>query len=129
MVKRTIIAIVLFCFLVSLATFEVIAVNNIITELEDKTKQLQIEVKQNEDDVTKVSARVLELKQFWDGNEHALFLMFNHKDLSTITDSLSRLYSYTSNNNFDDAIAEVNLLKEYSEKNVHIMGFNIQNIL
>lgn len=129
MVKRTIIAIILFLFLISLATYEVIAVNNIITKLETKTKELQIEVKNNENDVTVVSSDVLALKHFWDKYEHGLFLMFNHKDLSTITDSLSRLYSYTSNNNYDDAIAEVNLLKEYAEKNVHIMGFNIQNIL
>lgn len=55
--------------------------------------------------------------------------MFNHKDLSTITDTLSRLSSSVNNNDYDNAIIEVNLLKEYSEKNRHIMGFNLQNLL
>ena len=50
-------------------------------------------------------------------------------DLSTITDTLSRLSSSVTNNDYDNAIIEVNLLKEYSEKNRHIMGFNMQNLL
>ncbi len=129
MVKRTIIAIVLFALLIGLATFEVIAVNNIITTLETETSILQKQVEENEDNIVNIAPSVKKLKDYWDEREHKLFLMFNHKDLSTITDSLSRLYSYTLNDNFDDAIAEVNLLKEYTEKNELIMGFNFQNIL
>lgn len=129
MVKRTIIAITLFLLLTSLATYEVIAVNNIITKLDSKTKELQIEIVNNKENVSNVSNNVFELKQFWDKHEHNLFLMFNHKDLSIITDSLTRLYTYVSYNNFDDAVTEVNVLKEYTEKNELIMGFNFQNIL
>ena len=55
--------------------------------------------------------------------------MFNHKDLSAITDSLTRLKSYIYNNDYDNAVAEVDLLNEYARKNRHIMGFNMQNLL
>ena len=55
--------------------------------------------------------------------------MFNHKDLSSVTDTLTRLKSYIFNNDYDNAIAEVTLLEEYATKNRHIMGFNMQNLL
>lgn len=129
MVKRTIIAILLFLSIIALATYEMIAVSQIIVELDSKTKYLQEQVKNNENNLTIVTKDVDILKDYWDSKEHGLFLMFNHKDLSAVTDSLSKLKSYVSSNNYNDAITEVNLLKEYTEKNIHIMGFNIQNIL
>lgn len=129
MVKRIIIIIVLFVTLIGLATFEVIAVNNLITNLEEMATNLQGEITYNKENVETTLTSVKKVKNYWDGFEDDLCLMFNHKDLSTITDTLSRLYSYVGNNDYDNAIAEVNLLKEYAEKNRHIMGFNIQNLL
>lgn len=127
--KRVIIIVVLFVVLIGLATFEVVAVNNLISKLEVMASELQVEITENKDNVSTALESVKEVKDYWDEYEHDLCLMFNHKDLSTITDTLSRLYSYVGNNDYDNAIAEVNLLKEYSEKNRHIMGFNIQNLL
>ena len=48
MVKRTIIALVLFLSLIGLGTYEMITVNKIITRLDNKTAELQILVKENE---------------------------------------------------------------------------------
>ncbi len=129
MVKRLIIIIVLFVSLIGLATYEVISVNNIITSLESMVINLQTEITENKNDVSKTSNSVKDVKNYWNKHEEGLCLMFNHKDLSAITDTLSRLDSYVVNNDYDNAIAEINLLKEYSEKNHHIMGFNIQNLL
>lgn len=129
MVKRTIIALVLFISLIGIGTYEMIAVNKIITRLDNKTAELQTLVKENENNLTVVTDSIDNLKDYWDKHEYGLYLMFNHKDLSTVTDSLSKLKSYVSSNDYDDAITEVNLLKEYTEKNIPIMGFNLQNIL
>lgn len=127
--KRAITIVVLFVLLIVLATYELVMVDKIITKLDNLTLTIQTEIKNNKDDITVATNSITETKSFWDKHEDNLCLMFNHKDLSTITDTLSRLLSYAKNNDYDNAIVEANLLKEYSEKNRHIMGFNMQNFL
>lgn len=129
MVKRIITISALFGLLIILAFYELVAVNNLITTLNEQATNLQTEIYENKEFVSNSINSVKKTKEYWNKNEIILTLMFNHKDLSTITDTLSRLYSYVENNDFDNAIAEVNLLKQYSEKNKWIMGFNFQNIL
>ena len=129
MVKRIITISALFSLLIILAFYELVAVNNLITTLNEQATNLQTEIYENKEFVSNSINSVKKTKEYWNKNEIVLTLMFNHKDLSTITDTLSRLYSYVENNDFDNAIAEVNLLKQYSEKNKWIMGFNFQNIL
>ena len=129
MVKRIITISALFGLLMILAFYELVAVNNLITTLNEQATNLQTEIYENKEFVSSSINSVKKTKEYWNKNEIILTLMFNHKDLSTITDTLSRLYSYVENNDFDNAIAEVNLLKQYSEKNKWIMGFNFQNIL
>lgn len=127
--KRAITIVVLFVLLIVLATYELVMVDKIITKLDNLTLTIQTEIKNNKDNITVATNSITETKSFWDKHEDNLCLMFNHKDLSTITDTLSRLLSYAENNDYDNAIVEANLLKEYSEKNRHIMGFNMQNFL
>ena len=129
MVKRIIIIVILFVSLIGLATYEVVSVDNIITSLETMVETLQVDISENKNNVNEVTESVKKVQTFWNDHEENLCLMFNHKDLSAITDTLTRLFSYVENNDYDNAIAEVNLLKKYSEKNRHIMGFNLQNLL
>lgn len=127
--KRIITIICLFLALITLATYEVIAVDKVITKLENQVIVLNDLVKNNKDDLSVVETEVNKVKSDWDSNEDNLCLMFNHKDLSVITDSLTKLKSYVFNNDYDNAVAEVDLLNEYAKKNRHIMGFNMQNLL
>ena len=127
--KRIIIIVILFVSLIGLATYEVISVDNIITSLDTMVEKLQVDITDNKNNVSEISTSAKQVQTYWNNHEENLCLMFNHKDLSAITDTLTRLYSYVENNDYDNAIAEVNLLKKYSEKNRHIMGFNLQNLL
>ena len=129
MVKRTIWVIIIALILVGLGTLEVIAVKKLITKLDNNVAELIPLYEENENDITFLTERVDNLKKEWDSDESKLCLMFNHKDMSSITDSITKLRNYTESNNYDDAIVEVHVLKEYAEKNFHIMGFNIHNIL
>lgn len=129
MVKRIITIATLFAILLFLALYELFAVNSLIDNLNQQSTNLQIEIYNNKETVSNTLSLVNETKNYWQKKETVLTLMFNHKDLSTITDTLSRLYSYVENNDYDNAIAEVNLLKQYADKNKWIMGFNFQNIL
>jgi hypothetical protein len=97
--------------------------------MENCITDLKIQYELNENDITPYFDKVGDIKEFWAENESWLCFLFNHRDLSTITDSINRLQAYTKNNDYDNAIAELAILREYSTQNCHIMGFNIHNIL
>ncbi len=129
MVKRTITVIVIAALLLTLGIVEGIVVNNFIVKLDSDVEALIPLYEENKDDITVLTNRASEIEARWDKNEQILCLMFNHKDIGVLTDTMTRLVEYTKQNNYDDAIVEVNILKEYTEKNHTIMGCNIHNIL
>jgi len=128
-VKRIIAIVFLFLALITLATYDVVMVDKVIVKLENQVTSLSEMVKSNKEDLSIVETEISYIKKDWDSKEDNLCLMFNHKDLSAITDSLTKLKSYIYNNDYDNAVAEVDLLNEYARKNRHIMGFNMQNLL
>ena len=108
---------------------EVFKVREVLTSMEDMISDLSLEYELNEENITIFYDDIGDIKEFWEEKEDWLCFLFNHRDLSVITDSLNRLRAYTKNNDFDNATAELSLLKEYSSESYHIMGFNIHNIL
>lgn len=129
MVKKLICVIVIAIILFGLAITEIVLIENLLIDMDNKIDVLLVEYEENKDDITSTIPSIITIKNEWDDAENALCLMFNHKDMSSVTDCISRLLSFTINNNYDDGIVELRLLKEYSEKNPHIMGCNIHNIL
>ena len=127
--KRGIFMITLTVLLLSLAIWEAVAVNGIISNLSDSIDLIIDDFENHKNDITVLSKDVSEIKSFWDDRECTLCLMFNHKDLSDVTDSLNKLKTYTDLNDYDDALTELYLLQNFSSKATHIMGFNIHNIL
>ena len=126
--KKIIIVCIITIFLIGLGTFEVIMVKKINNTLLNNVNTLHTLTIENQNDLTTLLYKVDHIKADWDNVEPLLCLMFNHKDLSTITDTLSKYRAYVYNNDYDNAIAEISLLKEYAEKNDHVMGFNFQNL-
>lgn len=104
-------------------------VQSILTTMENSITDLKQQYEINEENITQYYDKVSDIKEYWTKKESTLCFLFNHRDLSTITDSINRLQVYTQNNDYDNAIAELAILKEYSTENCHIMGFNIHNIL
>lgn len=129
MVKKVICVIFIAMILFGLAITEIILLNKFIADFDDSVNELIVEYEEKKDNIIDVVPNIINLKSKWDKTENALCLMFNHKDMTSITDCLSKLLSYTKNNNYDDGVVELYLLKEYSEKNPNIMGCNINNIL
>lgn len=115
--------------LLSLAIWEAVAVNGVISNLSESIDLIIDDFENHKNDITVLSKDVSEIKSFWDDRECTLCLMFNHKDLSDVTDSLNKLKTYTDLNDYDDALTELYLLQNFSSKATHIMGFNIHNIL
>ena len=129
MVKRAIIIIIIFVVTITFAIIELISVQKVLSSMENSITDLKMQYELNEDDITQFYDKVSDIKEYWTEQEEWLCFLFNHRDLSTITDSINRLQSYTRNNDFDNAVAELAILKDYSTENCHIMGYNIHNIL
>lgn len=127
--RKAITIISLFTILITFGFLEVFKVREVLTSMEDMISDLSLEYELNEENITIFYDDIGDIKEFWEDKEDWLCFLFNHRDLSVITDSLNRLRAYTKNNDFDNAIAELSLLKEYSSESYHIMGFNIHNIL
>ena len=104
-------------------------VNHINATLYDDVNHLEIMFRENQNEISVLYEDVTTLKDNWNNVEPNLCLMFNHKDLSLITDSLTLIQSYVELNDYEDAYAQLILLKEYAEKSDHVMGFNFQNLL
>lgn len=127
--RKAITVLSIFIVLITFGFIEVFKVRDTLTSIEDIIIDLNLQYELNEDDITIFYDVIGDVKEFWEEKESWLCFLFNHRDLSVITDSINRLRAYTKNNDFDNAIAEFALLKEYSNKSYHIMGFNIHNIL
>ncbi len=127
--KKALPVIIIALLLLTLAIVEIIYVNNIVRDIDKDVGQLVILYEKNEDDITIILPELDKVKDKWKKNEAILCYIFNHRDMSMITDSLSKLSSYTRVNDYEDAYTEVRLLKEYTEKSPRIMSFNIHNVL
>ena len=60
----------------------------------------------NEENISIYYDEVTLVKDFWEKKEKWLCFLFNHRDLSTITDSINRLQAYTKNNDYDNSVCE-----------------------
>lgn len=129
MVKRLITIIALTLLLLSLAITELILVKHFIDGIEKDVNNLVILYETNKENISPLIPEVEKVEKKWDSKEQLLCLMFNHKDISVITDCITRVIEYSKQNNYDDAIVDLKILQKYAEKNHDIMQFNINNIL
>ena len=126
--KKGITIIIIIILTIILGIVELKQVDQVLTTMEISVMGLRKEYEENEDDITQFSNKVGNIKEYWLKSEDWLGFIFNNRDLSTITDSINRLQAYTKNNDYDNAIAELAMLEQYSTENSHIMGFNFKNI-
>jgi len=128
-VKKGIVVLIIFAITITFAFVELYKVSNVLETMENSITKLHQDYELHEDDITSYYNKVSNIKEFWLEKEKWLCFLFNHRDLSVITDSINRLQVYTKNNDYDNAIAELAVLKDYASQNCHIMGFNINNVL
>ena len=126
--KKGITIIIIVAITIVFGILELQQVDKVLSTMEISVMGLRKEYEENEDDITLFSNKVGNIKEYWLKCEDWLGFIFNNRDLSTITDSINRLQAYTKNNDYDNAIAELAMLEQYSTENSHIMGFNFKNI-
>lgn len=128
MVRKGLTVLTLFLVTIIVGIIEIINVNNVITTMENIFIDLNREYALNKDDITIFYDDINDAEEIWENNGIWLSHIFNHRDLSSITDSINRLQAYTKNNDYDNAICELSLLTQYYSNDNHVMGFSIHNI-
>lgn len=126
---RRIALIVILVFLVTLGTYEIIAVNMFLDHMEKAVDQLQTEITLHQDDLTILVEYVNQEKAYWEKREKNLNLMFNHKDLKNVCDTMNRIQTYIAQNDYENALVEMNVLVETVYELRSVMCFNYDNIL
>ena len=126
--KKGIVVLVIIVITITFGIIELYQVDKVLNTMEIGIMGLYREYEENQNDITLFSNKVGNMKEYWLKSEDWLGFIFNNRDLSTITDSINRLQAYTKNNDYDNAIAELAMLQQYSTENSHIMGFNFKNI-
>ncbi len=129
MVKKLWSITIICTFLFGMATFEIVTVQKVNENLETKVEQIYSKFEASKDNIVDLLPDITDLKECWDGTEQAMSLMFNYKDLSTITTTITKLYVYIKNNDYVNAAPEMYLLKDYADKNQYLSEFNVQNLL
>ena len=129
MVNLSILIFIITLILLVCGIVELVLLNDIITELDTNITTLSQEFPLYKDNIIQLSDQVEKVKNKWEKKENLMGLMFNHKELSTITDSLIKLHTYVTQNNYEEALVELNILDHYSSKNTHIMSFSFNNVL
>jgi len=128
-VKKAFLIIGITLLVITFGAIEILNVRKTLDTMEINVVNLYSKYEEVEDNITIFVDDVDNLMDYWEKQEVWLCYLFNHRDLSVITDSLNRLSAYTENNDYNNAICELALLREYSSESHHLMGFNIKNIL
>ena len=127
--KKCILVLIMFLATIILGVIEMTNVHKTLDTMNNIFTDLSQRYELNSEDITIFYEDIGDAKEIWESKEKWLCYLFNNRDLSTINDSINRLLAYTKNNDYDNAICELSLLREYNSKNYHIMGFNIGNVL
>lgn len=127
--KKGISVLVILIITLAFGIFEIANVKKTLITIDDLVYDLYIKYEANEEEIDQFYNETGDIKEYWHNSLNWLCYIFNHRDLSTITDSINRLRAYTKNNDYDNAICEIELLKDYTSESYHILGFNLHNIL
>ena len=127
--KRLLTIILILALIATLGGIELYTVHSVMTNLSKDIESIHDKVILNEGDITMLSDEIAAVKQYWIEHEELICIIFNHKDLLPITESITRATANIKNNNYDDTIIELNLLEEYAKNSAHVMSFHINNVL
>ncbi len=127
MTRATIILILIFSIL-TLGAFEIHYVSGVLSTFEDNIECLQIAIEDNRGNLSELYDTVKNAKHDWQKEQDKMSLIYNQKDLHPISEAFVRLKMYIKNNDYENAIVEVELLDSYSEQNRSVLVFNFNNI-
>ena len=127
--KRLIVIILIAISLAGALIYEQIFINNSISTLKEKTNNVYELVHSstilNDDEIIN---KINDLNDFWSTRESQLCIIINHKDMEKVGEQITKLLTSCKENNIEQSLIEVDLLKYYTEGYEHIIKLTFQNI-
>ena len=87
--KRFLIILSIICIISALGIYETISVQSVMNSMTKDLNIIHNKVIENEGDITHISSDINTVKDYWIAHEEFICILFNHKDLLPITESIS----------------------------------------
>lgn len=127
---KRIIGIICIClFLFGICVAEEILVSSSLNLVTKESEYLYTLANQSDSvNTQEIITKTKNLKDYWAKREHLLCFFINYKDMSEMSNEITRMLSYAQENIKEEYIASLSLVLYYCETFDHITGFNFQNI-
>ncbi len=128
--KRGLIIIITFLFLIGLCVLEDIYLSQNLNTLYEKSINLQKLVETSEKmNEGEVQEKIADLDEFWSKTENYFCLVVNHINMEEAGEQISKIKTLSILNKKEELLVEVNLLVYFAKSYEHIIIPHIQNIL
>jgi len=129
-VKKIVSVIVVFVLLVATVVLEQVFIDRTLSSLNEKIDFLDKTIDATEAiNTTEIKNIIDDLDSFWTEKEKVLCISINHNDLNRVGEQIKKIKVYIEQNNKDDCVYEIKVLKFYAESYDHTLELNPQNVL
>lgn len=131
MTKKFIAILVFLAIVITASYFESSYIIRSFDDLIGKLNVIKTELSVNSDsiDTTENVGSLVEIHEFWQTRTKVLKFFVWHTGIKDVEVGLSRITSYTEENNFTEAYVELNNLIDYCEHYKEDYKFSLQNII
>ena len=122
---------IIFALIVGICVWENLYISSSFSFLEDGLFKIETKIKQDEENIDK-DENILIIKNLheqWRTKTNVLKTIVWHTGMKEVEINLSRILSYTEQNNFSDAMVEINALKDYCRHYADDFTITIENVL
>ena len=126
--KKAIHIIIIVVGLITICTIEQLLANKYFKEVEERANNLYVQFLSTNQIDTKIISNTNELADFWKNKENILCTFVNHKEIEEIGEEITKMQAAVKNNNLQQYLESLDLIKFYVEGYKHIIGINLQNI-
>ena len=123
--------IIIFAIIIGICFWENLYISSSFTYLEDGLFKVETMIKQNEEKID-TQTNILEIKSLhenWRNKTKVLKAIVWHTGMKEVEINLSRILSYTEQNNFVEAMVEINALKDFCRHYADDFTITIENVL
>ena len=122
---------VIFALIVGICVWENLYISSSFKFLEDGLFKIETNIKQDEENINSQENILLikNLHEEWRAKTNVLKTIVWHTGMKEVEINLSRILSYTEQNNFSEAMVEINALKDFCRHYADDFTITLENVL
>ena len=122
---------IIFALIVGICIWENLYISSSFKFLEDGLFKIETSIKQDEENINSQENILLikNLHEEWRAKTNVLKTIVWHTGMKEVEINLSRILSYTEQNNFSEAMVEINALKDFCRHYADDFTITLENVL